>query len=185
MDYLASMYIDNEMDLVEKRQFVELVRFNQSFYTLALELLDQEQLLRQLACMPAQAYARRRRRPMRSILASLFNPLGFAAAGFVTAFLIVNLVSWPSLSSTYSQRFVIFEPAADRVDLTGSFTKWQPVAMQRIGNSGYWELKLNLPAGEHRFAYILDGDDRMVDPTLPTAEPDDFGGENSIISVEG
>ena len=41
-----------------------------------------------------------------------------------------------------------------------------------------------MPAGEHRFAYILDGDKRMADPTLPAVERDDFGGENSILSVE-
>ena len=56
--------------------------------------------------------------------------------------------------------------------------------MQRIGSSGYWEINLPVPSGEHRFAYILDGDRRISDPTLPASEKDDFGGENSILSVE-
>jgi hypothetical protein len=46
MDYLSSMYIDNEMDLDEKKQFVEKVRSDQAFYTQTLELLVQEQLVR-------------------------------------------------------------------------------------------------------------------------------------------
>ena len=39
MDYLSSMYIDNEMDLDEKKQFVEKVRSDQAFFTQTLELL--------------------------------------------------------------------------------------------------------------------------------------------------
>jgi 1,4-alpha-glucan branching enzyme len=62
---------------------------------------------------------------------------------------------------------VLFEPVAERVELTGSFTGWQRVAMQRIGDSGYWQLNLPVPAGEHRFAYILNGERRMADPTSP------------------
>ena len=49
MDYLSSMYIDNEMDLDEKKQFVEKVRSDQAFYTQTLELLAQEQLVREAA----------------------------------------------------------------------------------------------------------------------------------------
>jgi 1,4-alpha-glucan branching enzyme len=80
-------------------------------------------------------------------------------------------------------RFVIYEPAADRVELVGSFTDWQRTPMEPVGESGYWELHLRLPTGEHRFAYILDGARQMADPTLPVRERDDFGGENSILSV--
>ena len=83
-----------------------------------------------------------------------------------------------------SNRFVIFEPAASQVELAGSFTGWRRVTMQRIGNSGYWELNLQLPTGEHRFTYILDGDRRIADPTLPASEADDYGGQNSILRVE-
>jgi hypothetical protein len=56
--------------------------------------------------------------------------------------------------------------------------------MAPIRNTGYWELRLQVPSGEHRFAYILDGSKQMPDPTLPVREKDDFGGENSILTVE-
>ena len=185
MDYLASMYIDNEMDLGEKRQFVEMVRCDEEFYTLTVELLEQEQRLRQLpAMLPVPAVEQRWRPPLRHVLAGLARPFGFAVTGFAAAILMLNTVSWNPPPSAQSNRFVLFEPAAERVELTGSFTGWQRVAMQRIGDSGYWQLNLPLPAGEHRYAYILNGERRMADPTLPAVERDDFGGENSILSVE-
>jgi hypothetical protein len=53
-----------------------------------------------------------------------------------------------------------------------------------MGDSGYWEVTLNLPAGEHRFSYILEGKQRLSDPTIMTRELDDFGGENSILEVK-
>ena len=136
MDYLASMYIDNEMDLGEKHQFVEMIRFDQEFYTQTLELLDQEHRLRQLPVVPLAVAEKRWRPPLRHLLASLARPFGCAAAGFAVAVLMVNAVPG-SPPSPHSNRFVLFEPAAERVELTGSFTGWQRVAMQRIGDSGY------------------------------------------------
>jgi hypothetical protein len=56
--------------------------------------------------------------------------------------------------------------------------------MRKIGSSGYWDITMNLPEGEHRFIYILNGKQRFADPTVMSREHDDFGGENSIISVE-
>lgn len=92
-----------------------------------------------------------------------------------------RLIPVPSMQSN---RFVLFEPQASRVELTGSFNNWQRVGMKRIGNCGYWELSLHLPAGEYHYAYILDENRRMVDPTISVGEKDDFGGENSILSLE-
>ncbi|MDD4998734.1 MAG: hypothetical protein PHI99_11340, partial [Syntrophales bacterium] len=70
-----------------------------------------------------------------------------------------------------------------RVEITGSFTGWNTVSMRKVGDSGYWEHTLNLPQGEHRFAYLLNGDERLPDPTVPMREKDDFGSENSVISI--
>ena len=46
MDYLSSMYIDDEMNLEEKKQFVEKIRSERMFYKLTLDLLAQEQQLK-------------------------------------------------------------------------------------------------------------------------------------------
>ena len=84
----------------------------------------------------------------------------------------------------FNNRFVLYEPNVSQMELVGSFTGWQRTPMKSVGNSGYWEVNLELPIGEHRFAYILDGIKQMADPTLSIREKDDFGGENSILRME-
>jgi hypothetical protein len=185
MDYFCSMYIDNEMDLDEKRRFVKLIRSDKAFYAQTLALLEQEERLRR-ALREAAARPKKRWLPsVRHVWLRLFKPLAFGAAGFAAAVLMFFSLPDDPGPAMRSNRFILFEPAADQVELVGSFTGWRRVAMQRIGESGYWELKLDVPSGEHRFAYILDGHRPMADPTLPAIEKDDFGGLNSILTVEG
>lgn len=81
-------------------------------------------------------------------------------------------------------RFVIYQPGTARAEIAGSFTGWQALPMKRTGSGGYWEITLDLPQGVHRFSYILDQNRRTADPTIPTRELDDFGGENSIFEVK-
>ena len=90
----------------------------------------------------------------------------------------------PVQNPAASHRFVIYRPDVTRAEIAGTFTGWQRIPMNRIGSSGYWDIIVNLPFGEHRFTYILDGEKRFADPTVPIRELDDFGGSNSIISVE-
>lgn len=184
MDYLSSMYIDNEMDLDEKRQFVERVRSDDLFYGETLELLAQEQRLRELPDMPDTLTKKPWQPSAWTVLARWFKPLGFATAGFATAVLMLLTLFRAPVPPMCNNRFVLFEPAANQVELAGSFTGWQRVSMRRAGDSGYWEINLQVPSGEHRFAYILDGDRQMADPTLPASEKDDFGGQNSILRME-
>lgn len=184
MDYLSSMYIDNEMDLDEKRCFVEKIRFDHSFYTLTVSLLEQEKLLRHQPAAVEHALEKRWRPPLRAVLFRFIKPVAFAAAGFAAAMLLYLAMPGDQGTSMHSKRFILFEPAVDRVDLAGSFTGWQRLPMHRIGDSGYWELNLEIPSGEHRFTYILDGKRPMPDPTLLTSEKDDFGGENSILNMK-
>ena len=76
MEYLASLYIDNEMDLGEKRTFVEKVRADNEFATLTLDLLDQEQRLRDLLLHTLAVPAPAPWRPsLRTRLAALLRPV--------------------------------------------------------------------------------------------------------------
>jgi len=184
MDYLSSMYIDNEMDLDEKKKFVEKVRSDQGFYTQTLDLLAQEQLLQKHPGLVEAISVKKWHPPAWLNLARHFKPLGFAVIGFSTAVLMLFAVFQYPVLPLRNNRFVLFEPSADQVELAGSFTGWERISMKRIGNSGYWELNLPIASGEHRFAYILDNACRIADPTLPAREKDDFGGENSILNVE-
>lgn len=184
MEYLSSMYIDNEMDLDEKKQFIEKIRSDQAFYTLTMDLLTQEQLLQMQPVLPEPSSEKTWQTPIRLGLVRFLKPLTFAAAGFSAAVLILFTFFQSPVPPLPNNRFVLFEPAADQVELAGSFTEWQRISMNRIGNSGYWELNLPVASGEHRFSYILNNDRRIADPTLPAREKDDFGGENSILNVE-
>lgn len=185
MDHLASLYIDNELNLDEKTQFVDMIHSDRPFYHDTRMLLDQEKLLRtvpdtsSLPDRPLAAVERNFR------LRRIIRPLIFSSAGFAVAvLLLVTIFSTPDPSLQIS-RFVIYEPSARKVELTGSFSGWQRIPMIPAGPSGYWHLNLPVPSGEHRFAYIIDSSRRIADPTLSVREQDDFGGENSILKVEG
>jgi hypothetical protein len=184
MDCLASMYIDNELTLEEKVQFIDRIQTDPPFYEDTRSLLHQEKLLRTVPDTPKIPH-----RPPKTVafgdwLKKLFRPTIYATAGFALAMLLIfNRVAEPIAPSTV-KRFLIYEPTASQIELIGSFTGWQKTPMVPIGATGYWELRLNLPSGEHRFAYILDGSRQMADPTFPVREKDDFGGENSILNVE-
>ena len=184
MDFLASMYIDNELDLDEKVLFVDKIHSDRPFYQGTRELLRQEKTLRMVpdtSMLPV-------RPPVAAGVGHWFKralqPMIYAAAGFAAAGLLLFNLAAPPAPVRNVNRFVIYEPAARQVELAGSFTGWQRTAMVPLGSSGYWELNLQVPSGEHRFAYILDGSRQMADPTLPVREKDDFGGENSILNVE-
>jgi len=186
-DYFISMYIDNELDLDEKIDFVEAVHKDRTFKNETIGLLEQEKQLRgdiavslpQMAC-PVQSQVKR-------------NNFKFwfpSFAGFATAcvlligiFLIFQSVPVQDKGERY--RFVIYQPETKQAEIIGSFTNWAPVAMEKVGNSGYWAISLELPEGEHRYSYLLENGQHVTDPTVLAHEQDDFGGENSIIKVAG
>ena len=183
MDYLISMFIDNELDLDEKLTFVDRVHQDPPFYLDARALLQQEQLLRTPPdtdllpdLLPAATAVHRWG-------ARMIRPLGAAVAGCMVALLVMLALPPTDTASSMTNRFVIFAPDAHQVELTGSFTGWQRTPLSPAGHSGYWQINLEIPAGEHRFAYILDGSRQMADPTISRRERDDFGGENSILDV--
>jgi hypothetical protein len=181
-DYLISSYIDDELDLDEKIDFVETVHAQTRFKDEAVELLHQEKLLRGEVVdrVPAVVFREKRR-----FTIPLWRPAGMFATGLAAALLIMFFVmprqAVPVLTT---HRFVLYQPDVKQVEITGSFLGWSAVPLKRSGTSGYWEADLEVPAGEHRLCYIIEGDKRIPDPTIPIREKDDFGGENSILSVK-
>ena len=180
-DYLISSYIDDELDLDEKIEFVETVHAVAAFKDEAVDLLHLEKQVcgEVVARVPAVALREKHRFSI-----PLWRPAGIFAAGLAAALLIMFLVTprqEQMLLTTH--RFVLFQPDASRVEITGSFLGWEAVPMKKTGTSGYWEAVFELPAGEHRLCYILEGGRRIPDPTIPIREKDDLGGENSILAV--
>ena len=190
-DILISQFIDDEMDLDEKISFVGIVRDDRRFADEAVALLQQEKILA-VALEATPATARLNDAPgflptarMRSWLAPM--------AGFVTALILAGLgfllqsgLNEPvSTTVATEHRFVLYLPQVSQARIVGSFTEWNPLPMRKIGNSGYWAVTVKVPPGEHRYSYVIDGENRMADPSVATREQDDFGGENSVIVVGG
>jgi 1,4-alpha-glucan branching enzyme len=106
-----------------------------------------------------------------------------ASSAAATALIFFFLIS-PEEMDYSPRRFVLYNQDANQVEISGSFTNWEALPLRRVGSSGYWEIILPLSKGEHRFTYILEGHQRVTDPTVLTKEQDDFGGENSILYME-
>jgi hypothetical protein len=181
MNYLISKFIDNELNMDDKIKFVDRVHADRNFKDESIELLGMEKVIRTdvVDRLPPLKIKLRKRRFSLGI-----RPLGILASAAAAVLILFFIFSNPQPNPLASHRFVIYRPDVTRAEIAGTFTGWQRVPMNRIGSSGYWEATLKLPTGEHRFTYILDGEKRFADPTVPVRELDDFGGRNSIISVE-
>ncbi len=184
-DYLISLYIDDELDLDEKIEFVESVHNDASIKDEAIDLLAQEKLLRanMVTKMPA-ATQMIRRSSWKSIFLPTWRPLlaGCALATLIMTSLFL-LRSGPDPGQGIEQRFVIYRPNTDNMAIMGNFTEWSPLPMEKIGASGYWSITLRLKPGEHHYSYMMEDGQQIADPTVTLRESDDFGGENSIINI--
>jgi hypothetical protein len=182
MNYYISMFIDNELGLDEKIEFVKSVHEDNEVYKESLELLEQEKILTSDILTHAPAFALKEKRNWFALLS--LKPLMYASAGAMAV--IIALFMFPLQKNTVSHmphRFVIYEPEVSKVEISGSFIDWKVLPLSRIGSSGYWQIELDIPEGEHRYTYIVGGEEKVADPTILTREQDDFGGENSILVV--
>jgi hypothetical protein len=194
-DDLISLFIDDEMGLDDKIEFVETVHESESFSGETIDLLHQEKILTSqwVTRMPAEQIKTKqnifpRWFQLRPIL--VFSTV--LVAFVVTLFLyyspgIISGVD-PNLESNIkkqiSYRFVIYRPNIQKAEIIGSFTDWQPVRLDRLSSSGYWAITLNLSEGEHRYSYLIGDGQQIADPTVMLREKDDFGGVNSIIEIK-
>ena len=190
MDYLISMYIDNELSIEDKIVFVEHIHADKSFTDETVSFLQQEKVLRSglpekvpEVNLPFLSEARLSPWVPRALGLALAASLLIMLALFFTPAPPPQPDLQPSAAG-YQHRFVIYQSGIKQIEIAGSFTNWQRIPMQPAGSSGYWEITLEIPPGEHAFSYILDGDRILADPTIPTREEDDFGTINSILVVE-
>jgi chromosome partitioning protein len=81
--------------------------------------------------------------------------------------------------------FVSLYPRASQVMLAGDFNDWQPekTSMEKVGQTGAWKAKLNLPSGKYRYRLVVDGQ-WMHDPYNEITEMNPFGEYNSILEVK-
>ena len=81
-----------------------------------------------------------------------------------------------------TSRITIAGLTADRVELMGDFTRWEPVALVSEGRA-QWRTTLPVPVGIHRVNIRVDGGQWIVPPGLP-GSTDEFGGAAGILIVE-
>ena len=94
--------------------------------------------------------------------------------------------SGPAASSSpalVTVRFVLSAPDAHAVSVAGTFNQWNANAtpLVRTG-AGLWTATLTLPAGEHQYAFVVDGARWVPDPAAPAVD-DGFGWRNSVLTL--
>ena len=82
-------------------------------------------------------------------------------------------------------RFVLVAPDAQRVALVGDFNDWQVGATPLLpaASGRMWTVDVPLVPGRHRYAFVVDGESWMPDPTAPRAPGADFGTPSSVVTV--
>jgi len=75
-------------------------------------------------------------------------------------------------------------PEAHEVSLAGTFNRWDAhvTPLVRSGPTGVWTATLTLPAGQHQYAFVVDGARWVPDPGAPAVD-DGFGRRNSVLTL--
>jgi len=83
-------------------------------------------------------------------------------------------------------QFVLVAPGATSVSLVGDFNDWDAAVtpMRPVRRGEIWSVTMPLSPGRHRYAFLVDGERWLADPSAPRA-PDDFGAPSSVVTVGG
>lgn len=187
IDHLISMYLDNQLSLGQKCHFVTKVHKDTEFYKNTVELLDQEKMLHNVLRQKAPVS-----KPIKMAKSGILRMTGQAMAAVLLltlSFVGGNYMQKPQQVASLQEdrdiyrRFVIQQKETDQVEIVGSFTHWEKIPLVRSGNEDYWEVTLKIPSGEHRYSFVINGNQNRPDPTVPDREADDFGSSNSILQI--
>ncbi len=115
-----------------------------------------------------------------------FLPWLLAPALAIAAALVIVLRPTPPApaAALVTVRFVLVAPDAKQVSLAGTFNQWdaQVTPLVRTGATGVWTATLTLPAGQHQYAFVVDGVRWVPDPGAPAVD-DGFGRRNSVLTL--
>ncbi len=81
--------------------------------------------------------------------------------------------------------FMLEAPSAEGVYLVGDFNGWRIGDDSKLWNcgKGVWQKRVALPPGRYRYKFVIDGN-WIPDPTNVLAEPNPYGGVDSILEIE-
>ncbi|MBZ0301190.1 MAG: isoamylase early set domain-containing protein [Anaerolineae bacterium] len=75
------------------------------------------------------------------------------------------------------------DKGADKADVVGDFTDWQPSPMEQLKN-GSFKVVLELPQGnEYQFRYLLNGSEWINETEADHFVPNPYSGENSVVTI--
>lgn len=77
----------------------------------------------------------------------------------------------------------IHAPSAQRVEIIGDFTTWQPVSLTPASEAGWWTVTLPIAAGTYEMNIRIDGGAWLVPPGL-TSLLDEDGGVVGVLEVQ-
>jgi 1,4-alpha-glucan branching enzyme len=77
-----------------------------------------------------------------------------------------------------------YEGPAQSVCIGGDFNQWSPDTHCMRRQKGTWRIALMLPAGIHRYMFIIDGRDWVADPKALFVETDGFGNRNAVTIID-
>ena len=142
-------------------------------------------------------YAQRRRRGLGSwigVASRVTHHPGWAAAvaaGIVAIVTVGVLRTRPPVSASASSvfepvQFVLVAPSAQSVAVVGDFNDWglNDTALVATNHQGVWSVTAPVPAGVHRYAFVVNGKEWVADPSAPRSAGDDFGLPSSALIVE-
>ena len=112
--------------------------------------------------------------------------LAIAAALAAVVFLPVGEVVVPGAEEGIAQ-FVGHFPGARSVEVVGSFNDWQrgALALRDEDHDGIWHGAVVLPAGQHEYMFVVDGERWVADPLAGRYVDDGFGAgrQNALLIV--
>lgn len=80
-------------------------------------------------------------------------------------------------------RFSLVEPDARVVAVSGDFNHWGTTELEKDPITGVWHAWIAVPQGRHRYVFILNDDQRVVDPSASERASDGDGSEVAILYV--
>ena len=121
--------------------------------------------------------------------------LAAAAALVVAGFLGAAAANREAIFAAFSRigqdtaqhiQFTLIAPDARKVAVVGDFNAWNPdhAAFQaRLAGGGVWIVTAPVPAGHHRYSFVVDDSVWVADPMAPRAHDNDFGLPKSAMVV--
>ena len=82
-----------------------------------------------------------------------------------------------------THQFTYYQKGLESISLVGDMNDWDANSTSMIEVSpGVWTVSLLLKPGVYEYQFLLNGKQRVTDPTMPQAS-NDFGSPNSVVTV--